>query len=445
MQTMTGYERVLNTLRHQPIDQVACHDSLWDETIERWKAEGAIAPDVSDYCNQLLEMDMAFGGGVTAMADLDCYEVVEEDEDTRLTRDGNGALYRHHKQHESCPEHVGFAVTDRTGWEARIKPHLQDFNPRRIDVDGYRTAMQRARERQQFFSWWGAGPFEMMQTLCGHEHLLMGFADDPDWVREMVMTYARLIIIHLEELFTRAGHTDGFTMGDDLGFKGKPFMSPAMYREIVFPGHRLLFDSAHSHGLPVAGPLLRLRRTAGAGAGRGRHGLPAGNGSKGRHGYPELHAGVHSAPGLLGQHRCPRAHRQRPCVDRSGTGDESSAAAASRRLLHPAIRPHHPPAGGFGDHAILLCPRPRAEPGNICPGISGRGTKPRVSSIAERLSRGALVRGVHARQGVPQMQLGWYAGRDAFRNELLAPSDETLATFTAVRDFREWLGGRILV
>jgi uroporphyrinogen decarboxylase len=36
-----------------------------------------------------------------------------------------------------------------------------------------------------------------------------------------------------------------------MGFKDKPFMSPDMYREIVEPGHKRLFDYSHSLGLKV--------------------------------------------------------------------------------------------------------------------------------------------------------------------------------------------------
>ena len=36
-----------------------------------------------------------------------------------------------------------------------------------------------------------------------------------------------------------------------MGFKQRPFMSPDMYNDIVKPGHKLTFDYAHSHDLPV--------------------------------------------------------------------------------------------------------------------------------------------------------------------------------------------------
>jgi uroporphyrinogen decarboxylase len=36
-----------------------------------------------------------------------------------------------------------------------------------------------------------------------------------------------------------------------LGFKEKPFMSPAMYKDLLFPAHKRLFDWSHSRNMPV--------------------------------------------------------------------------------------------------------------------------------------------------------------------------------------------------
>ena len=251
MQTMTGYERVRNTLEHKPVDQVACHDVMWDETLTRWRAEGQIGKD--DDHTLLLAMDLTAGGSINSVADLDFKsQVVEETEDTILRLDGNGAMLRQHKQHNSCPEHVGFAVQDRASWEERIKPHLVNLDRRRIPFEDYRKARQKAAELQKYYGWWGVAPFEQMHPVCGHENLLAGFALDPDWARDMVMTYARFTLMHLEVMFAEVGKPDGMFFGEDMGFKEKPFMSPAMYREIMFPGHKLLFDWSHAHGLKVA-------------------------------------------------------------------------------------------------------------------------------------------------------------------------------------------------
>jgi uroporphyrinogen decarboxylase len=57
--------------------------------------------------------------------------------------------------------------------------------------------------------------------------------------------------MHLEELFHEAGKPDAMWFYEDMGFKEKPFMSPAMYEDIMLPGHKKLFDFAHSLGLKV--------------------------------------------------------------------------------------------------------------------------------------------------------------------------------------------------
>ena len=41
----------------------------------------------------------------------------------------------------------------------------------------------------------------------------------------------------MEILFSKEGEPDGIWFYEDLGFKQKPFMSPAMYKEIIQPGH----------------------------------------------------------------------------------------------------------------------------------------------------------------------------------------------------------------
>ena len=81
--------------------------------------------------------------------------------------------------------------------------------------------------------------------------MLMGMADDPDWVKDMVNTYAQLTIDLFEILFSEEGYPDGIWFYEDMGYKQHPFMSPRMYREIIQPGHALTIQWAKSKGLPV--------------------------------------------------------------------------------------------------------------------------------------------------------------------------------------------------
>jgi uroporphyrinogen decarboxylase len=248
--TMTSYERFANALARKPVDQVPVVISPWGATVQRWLSEGHIADgeDVAEHFGQ----DLRSGGWLNGTADLDFTPVtLEEDDETILQLDGNGAMLRRHKQHDSTPEHVDFTVKDRASWEEKVKPFLLSVDRRRIPIENYRREKAFAAEKQRFFTWAGVAPFEQMHPVCGHEYMLMGMAEDPEWVQDMVNTFADFTIMHLETLFAEAGKPDGMFFYEDMGFKQRPFMSPGMYKEIMQPGHAKLFDYAHSLGCKV--------------------------------------------------------------------------------------------------------------------------------------------------------------------------------------------------
>ncbi|HCU38386.1 MAG TPA: hypothetical protein DGT21_24100 [Armatimonadetes bacterium] len=247
---MTSYERFVAVLDRKPVDQTPIAVSPWGRTVERWRSEGHIGPeeDVAEHFGQ----DIRSGGWLSSVADLDFEaKVLEETEETVLTLDGNGAMLRRHKLHDSTPEHVDFTVKDRAGWEEHIKPHLVDVDRRRIPFEGYRNAKAFAAEKERYFCWGGVAPFEQIHPVCGHEYMLMGMALDPDWVKDMATTYAQMTINHLEVLFAEEGAPHGLFFYEDMGFKERPFMSPAMYEALIQPAHAMLFGYAHSLGCKV--------------------------------------------------------------------------------------------------------------------------------------------------------------------------------------------------
>jgi uroporphyrinogen decarboxylase len=258
---LTSKERFDRILKHQPVDRVGLFEVFWKETVQRWSAEGYFARTemVSDHFG----LDVRRTGGeitpgdyhiVNLMANLDAGEqLVEETESAKLVRDGNGALLRWLKDGSGAPEHVDFAVKDRRSWEEHIRPYLLDERSyeRRLNFDSYRAVRAKCARDQRFMTCGVVGAFDRMTPMCGHEHLLAGMALDPDWVTEMADLYATLTVHLLEILFEREGLPDGLWVWDDLGFKNRPFMSPAMYRKMLYPAHKKLFDFAHGRGLPV--------------------------------------------------------------------------------------------------------------------------------------------------------------------------------------------------
>jgi uroporphyrinogen decarboxylase len=250
MDTLTGIERISNILHRRPVDRIGLFEHFWNDTQRAWTEQGHIraGENLADHFG----FDMSLHSPFTMTADLDVQpEIVEETEETILTRDGNGALLRRHKLHEATPEHVDFRVRDRATWEELARPHLLEPDERRIDFAGYREAKAYAQAHDRFFAWSGVNVFELMHPVCGHQYMLMGMALDPDWIKDMVSVYSTLTVRLQEILFEREGWPDGIWYYEDMGFKGRPFMSPAMYREIIQPGHIHTIDYAKSHGRPV--------------------------------------------------------------------------------------------------------------------------------------------------------------------------------------------------
>ena len=250
MQEMSARERVSNAIERKPVDRLPAAEGFWGETIRRWTDEGDLREGEDPVVH--FDHDLRRAGGINGVANLDFEPVVlEETEETILRLDGNGAKLRRHKLHSTTPEHVDFTVKERPAWEETIKPHLLEVDRRRIPFESYREERRKAAAEERHFCWAGVAPFEQMHPVCGHEYMLMGMAADPNWVKDMVTTYTEFTLMHLEVLFAEEGLPDSIWFYEDMGFKLKPFMSPAMYGEIVQPGHRRLFDYAHSLGRKV--------------------------------------------------------------------------------------------------------------------------------------------------------------------------------------------------
>ncbi len=248
MAALTGKERIGRIFRREPVDRVGYFEHFWNDTRAHWIAQGHLRPDeeMDDHFN----FDMTTNWAAKLAVDPDFVPVtVEETEDTILQRDGNGALLRRHKEHDTTPEHVGYAVSDRAGWE-EVKPRLVAA-ANRLNLENYRAGRERCRQKERFFFYSGVNVFEAMHPLVGHENMLLGMALDPDWIKDMADTYAGLIIDLMEMLFSAGGAPDGIWFYDDMGFKGRPFMSPAMYEELLLPAQKRTVDYAHSRKLPV--------------------------------------------------------------------------------------------------------------------------------------------------------------------------------------------------
>jgi len=239
----------MRMLKRQPHDRIPVSESFWSDTHSTYAAQGHLKQD-EDIAYHL-NLDLVGAWTFNCTADLDFKdEVVEENDETKLVKNGNGATYRWWKNKSGTPENVDFTVKDRATWE-EYREKLLNADERRINFEGYRRAKEKARAHDKFFVWEGINVFEQMHPLCGHENMLVGMALDPDWIHDMIKVYSDLTL-HLQEiLFAKEGLPDGIWYYEDMGFKQRPFMSPAMYDEMIYPAHKRTIGFAHERNLPV--------------------------------------------------------------------------------------------------------------------------------------------------------------------------------------------------
>ncbi|MCL2831628.1 MAG: hypothetical protein FWD78_00525 [Treponema sp.] len=244
---MTGKERTLCFLNRKKADRIGLYEHFWGETIKAWKDQGHLKENESphDHFGLDLEQFQPFN----LMADFRMEPVVlEETAETVLRRDGNGAVMRHHKLHSSTPEHLDFYVKDYATWNEFAKPLLTP-DPARINFEKYTETKNRSDAAGRFFCWTGPQVFELMRAITGHVNMLEGMVLEPEWIADMAKTYTDLYIALIEILFAKCGKPDGVWFPEDMGFKQHPFLSPAMYKELLFPAHKRFIDFIHSMGL----------------------------------------------------------------------------------------------------------------------------------------------------------------------------------------------------
>jgi len=141
-----------------------------------------------------------------------------------------------------------FPVETRADFEA-MKKRYDPEAPGRFPPD-FAERCRALRERDYPVEVSFAGPFWQMREWCGFEPLCMLFLDDPDFVREMAGFWTEFVSRTLAPLLD-AGVLDAIHINEDMAYKEKSMISPAMAREHLAPAWRRWAREARGAGVPV--------------------------------------------------------------------------------------------------------------------------------------------------------------------------------------------------
>jgi uroporphyrinogen decarboxylase len=246
---MTPRQRLLATLRYQPVDRAPFRGfGIWPETEERWKREGY---DPAQPPFHQADSWVWHGGWFFPNPPF-APEVVSEDEHTILHINAEGILMRERKEfrHSSMPQFVRFPVESREDfrrfWKARMQPDLAA----RIGPD-WKQQLSAHRQRETplivVADRWG-GFFGPLRNLVGVERLCMLFYDDPAFIEEMMDADADFIIAMMGQVLD---HTDIDVFGfwEDMAYKTGPLLGPELARRYLLPRYRRVVDFLRSRGV----------------------------------------------------------------------------------------------------------------------------------------------------------------------------------------------------
>lgn len=141
-----------------------------------------------------------------------------------------------------------FPVTNRAEFEEMKKRYNPD-DLVRYPPD-FADRVQKMKDRAHVTAISVSGPFWQMREWCGFEPLCMLFLDDPAFIREMVEFWTEYVSSTMARVLA-AGVVDTIQFSEDMAYKEKSMISPAMTREFLKPCWSRWCREARQAGVPI--------------------------------------------------------------------------------------------------------------------------------------------------------------------------------------------------
>ncbi len=243
--TMTSRERFARMFAHQEADRVPIIDGPWGSTIERWQREGLPAD---------VPWEEYFGTDRITMLGVDTSPrfpntVIEETEDYRIETSAWGVTMKNWKHAGSVPEFLDFTIIDMDSWRAAWE-RMEGDDDNRIPWDWLKAQWPEIQRRGDWIAaslWFG---FDITHSwMVGTERVLEAMVDNPEWLQDIFEKCLTRNLALFDRVWDAGFRFDSIFWCDDMGYKGHPFFSPAMYRRLVKPYHARAIEWAHAKGI----------------------------------------------------------------------------------------------------------------------------------------------------------------------------------------------------
>jgi len=241
---MTSQERVKCVLRHEEPDRVPIHDSLWGATVNRWKKEGL--PDdipAEEYFGYEI---VPLGFDETSRFPIKTLEKT----DTFITQTTpTGAITKNFRDYSTTPELIDHPIKEKKDWPPIKERLYPDYT--RVDWVSALHTYQIARSEGKFIACGGGWGYDKLQAYMRSDQLLMAMVDDPDWVKDMILTLANLNLKMIEMMIGKGFNFDGAFFSNDMGYRSGPLFSPQTHGKTHKEADEMVFSFCHEHNMPT--------------------------------------------------------------------------------------------------------------------------------------------------------------------------------------------------
>jgi len=227
-----------------------CHWAGWDETIDRWVAEGMPRGVNQQEYFDAVPLWAWVGANLDLLPAFE-EEVLEETDEYRIFRDRGGVVQKDWKHRSCIPHFIDFTLREAKDWD-QYKKRLQP-DPARIPAD-LDERIARAEASGLPIAFGTASMMGWIRNWMGVENMCYLMYDARDVYADMVDTLAELTCWSIDQILPRMSTPPDLGFGwEDICGKTGPLVSPDIFDECVAPGYRKIRARLEAHGVKLLG------------------------------------------------------------------------------------------------------------------------------------------------------------------------------------------------
>ena len=263
---MNDRERFVNTMTFGNPDRIPLWEcAFWEETLERWIAEGlpknVVYPDNSEsfakekaFCNYF-GYDQSFGiyFRQTVMVNIDMCPGFERkvlsEENGIITEIGrDGVVFRWSKTGHSTRQFVRFPVENKEDF-LMLKKQFNPEDEKRFTQDWKQKILELQKQGAPTCIKVG-GYYGFARELMGLENLSYALYDDIGLIEEIFEYRTEYVSCILEKTLQQI-KPDFAEFWEDMAYKNGSLISPQLYRKLALKHYRKITDILKKYGVEI--------------------------------------------------------------------------------------------------------------------------------------------------------------------------------------------------